>query len=973
MERLTPKFFTSNMALLQQKHPSVWKTLDHLNTEPTGEVVPAANGKPNLIVTTASGETISFHDNCNPEQEVGYFLGRVPEKSTGLAILSGMGLGYTPLAILKNRERLRHLVVFELNPEVFLQAIQYMDLSTLLKDRRLILSVGPNPELDKALAPTNRAAQLEDTHLLTHKASFTYNSEYKSLQPKIFEHVSKTNVNGATNSVFGHDFTKNRFKHFTTMHHHYLLENLRNTFKNVPAIIVAAGPSLDKNIRLLKKVENRAVIISVDSALPSLITHGISPHFLTSIDPQDATYEKISNLAPAAKDISLICSSAVTPKVPKFFPAKDVFWIFSGKSQEKWLSSLLDGKLLTKGAGTVAHLNLIAAIVMGCSPIIFVGQDLAYADNKDHAEHAILKHSQLMQNTINSPDFMWIDGIDGGKVPSNRSFFGMKKYFEQLMTDNPNVYINATEGGVCLEGANSCRLEQALDEFCQTKHDILNQYDNHISTLKNPSSPKIIDGFRSTLVQVEKIQKTIKRCNLLTKTALKNLHKLSSGKIVCQTFSKLPKPLQDNVVKIQKISAKLDMQMDIWRLIEELTMEGLRQTERSRHSVTDLKTTPGKYLEWLRQGIRLINEVNVARNQALNFLKQCINDAENCLTKEQKLLSAPEGNRLLQLAQLHLKYGNLVIAKPYLKEFIQGNADSAAGHFCLGTIHLQQADTIKAEGHFRKACQLDNGYNSRIDSFRHSLGQEYLVYAESYKSIDEATYKWFLFKGFKICSKHQGIISAIMQQADLDCDTIKEHLRDNDFDTVEKLVQVWQKELCTSHQLWECLSPDVLAHLYTYSGDLYKARSNFTEAVNSYEKALLVDKDSPQLLIKAMSCYFATQSYDKGITRLQQAVALDKNFATHWEEIGDRLVDANQFADAIVAYEKCFTSLPEKLHLLKKIGGAYLKSDQPEAAKEALSILRDMTSRQNTAPQSDKAFWETQPSNDMTSKAASLV
>ena len=84
--------------------------------------------------------------------------------------------------------------------------------------------------------------------------------------------------------------------------------------KDTPAFLVSGGPSLDENIHHLSKAQGKGVIIAVDSVLPTLLENGITPDFVTAIDPQDLIFEKFAPVTnqEEAKNISLICMPWVT-------------------------------------------------------------------------------------------------------------------------------------------------------------------------------------------------------------------------------------------------------------------------------------------------------------------------------------------------------------------------------------------------------------------------------------------------------------------------------------------------------------------------------------------------------------------------------------------------------------------------------------------------------------------------------------
>ena len=248
-----PDFLKKNMATLKKKHSHLWEFLTQFPSEPIGEICQAPNGKPNLWALDQNGNRISLHIPDDPEIEVRQFLAAVAENFNGIITLTGMGLGYTPLALIQQRPTVRHLAIFEPNAGVFLQALHALDLTPLLTDPRVILGIGPDQDVGTIMTPAHKALQLESIQNLQHLPSFSLNpDEYKRLHEKIYNHCSSFNIEGSTVTHLGRDFLENRLRHLNSMHHDRLLMELAEKFTGLPVILVAAGPSLDKNVHLLK-------------------------------------------------------------------------------------------------------------------------------------------------------------------------------------------------------------------------------------------------------------------------------------------------------------------------------------------------------------------------------------------------------------------------------------------------------------------------------------------------------------------------------------------------------------------------------------------------------------------------------------------------------------------------------------------------------------------------------------------------
>jgi Tfp pilus assembly protein PilF len=942
-----PDYYESNLDLLKKHHPHVYKTMAESSPEPVGEVFISPKGKPNLRVVNREGKVVKLHDEFNPEDEVFQFLEIVPENSTGFVSLIGMGLGYSVLALIQQRPYLRHLAVFELEPGIFKQALHYMDLSPALSDPRLMLSITPNPEVEKILEPAGRALRLETIHTLKHIPSFSFNNgAYKKISDKLFDYVNDFNLEGGTKLAFGNKFVSNRLKHLSSIHYNYLLESLQGAFSRIPAILVAGGPSLDKNIHLLPTARDRAVIIAVDTVLPALLAHGVPPHFVTSIDYKEETFEKFAHVAPKSKGISLICSSWVSTKVTKIFPAEKVFWIFTRHPIENWINTLMGGKISTGGASSVAQLNLTAAILMGCSPIIFVGQDLSYSGSKSHVEHAVMTNKDHMNKMLKSRnDLLWVKGTNSNKVPTSRGFHSLIKSFEKMMSEHPGHYINATEGGAHLDGTEVLSLKKSLDFYCSETHNILDiinfaTQNSGISKIQN-----LLKDFEMTLKQVKDLRKTIKNADVLSYSVNKEIDRLQNiGKRYC-SFSTLPKPLQEKIKKIDALHKHLDNANKIWQILQDVSYGGIKQSERMLQVISKLKDNPEQYMEWLVKNLNRLDSINRVREEILEMFEEHLSKILRHHKKEKKLLSSIENNKqkkqnLFELARLYFKSGDMVFAKPVLEKLLVTTPTSAEIHFCLGTIAAHQTEYQKAENYFKQAKQLDPAFSNRIKEFLHPLGEQYFVYAERWKNFDMNAAKRLLIKGLRYCEDHAKIQKELKSIAREDLEKIKAASEAGNIKDADSIIKSWHKDIEENKTLSSCLTAEQISKFYQYHGNLLMSEKDAGAATESFKKALTHSPNNPDLHVFITDSLFAKEDFALGLMHLKKAVKLDRNYAILWENIGDNLQKTGQIEDAIAAYEQGFLALPENISLLKKMGDCYRKTGQSEAAQEAYKQLK---------------------------------
>ena len=139
----------------------------------------------------------------------------------------------------------------------------------------------------------------------------------------------------------------------------------------------------------------------------------------------------------------------------------------------------------------------------------------------------------------------------------------------------------------------------------------------------------------------------------------------------------------------------------------------------------------------------------------------------------------------------------------------------------------------------------------------------------------------------------------------------------------------------------ESESPNSSQSVAYFNSRILYANGEPVLSVKELSKDLGVLEGEPKRLAFAARLMLETSQFGKGIELLGKAVALDKNTATLWEELGDSLSSSGNHENAIVAYEQYRNAMPEKIDILRKIGDSYLALGQLEAAKNAYEILLD--------------------------------
>lgn len=949
---LANDFFQNNLALLKRHHPQTWEVVMAYHAEPLGELCLAEDGLPNLLLRKDGGEEILLHDATSPTAELARYYALVPEDAVGVVVFIGMGLGHTPLAMIQSRRQVRHIAIFEPEIGIFVQALHALDLTPLLADQRTLIAVGPDIDVPARLDVAAKALQLENVHILVHTPSFQFHPEaYQSLHHMVFKYGNAMNIGGSTTRIFGRKFVENRLNNLSAVHHQQLLEHLKDTFTGVPAIIVAGGPSLNKNIHLLPQAKGKAVIIAADTVLPALLAHGVTPEFTTSIDMQDITIEKIIGVAADARETSLVCASWVSPLVVKNFPARQAYWSFTAKNMENWLNTLLGGKIFTAGAGTVAHLSFTTAYLLGCSPIVFLGQDLAFTNQQDHAQHTALTSKNELEGFYENNEIEWVAGYGGSTVPTTRAWLSDKHHFERSMASlNDRTYINATEGGVLLDGTEQLALQEVLTRFCGQEIDIASIIDTADKRSPMPSRRRLIDELARMLKVVATIEKEMSRLEVLIPKISREIEKLHEQGGRYHNFDSLPIAIKRQINALDSVNNTLDEERT-WALLDEVTMDGLLTSERLNHEILQLQERPERYLEWLGKSVERFAVINQCRRQVLAPFKQQLQHLHRYLQRENMLLKklakkaddTRDRDTVWELLKIYEENGEYALLEKTITthNLKDDTADTAELAFYLGAIAAHQSQFDLAEHHFSQAAELAPSWSERIADCRHRLGDRYLAFGRQWQVNDRDVARRMLLKGIRLCPLHPSLRETLAGEVELLLIEANAAAAKGSLVDLTARLSFWCQELAGNAGLRQALGQETAALLYRFHGIALIESHDYPSAIKAFAAAITRTPQNPDLYLLYADAAFAVNDFTTGITSLDRAVKIDRSYGKYWEHIGDNLFANGQAEDAVAAYEKCFIVLPEKTTLLKKIGDCYLALDQPEAAREAYRLCQE--------------------------------
>ena len=255
------------------------------------------------------------------------------------------------------------------------------------------------------------------------------------------------------------------------------VEVLAGRGKGYPAILVAAGPSLARNIDQLAELRGRAVIIAVQTVFKTLLARDLPPHFVTSLDFHELSAQFFRGIEDVRETI-LVAEPKATWHVLDAFDGR------AHVLHNDWYDDLMRAAAPPRGrlraGSTVAHLSLYLAEHLGCDPIILIGQDLSFSEGLYYP--AGMPIEQIWRPELNRfctvemkqwervarmrPTLRVVKDVHGRDTYTDEQMFSYAEQFQSDFAASPARIVHATEGGRRLQGAEVMTLREAAERYC---------------------------------------------------------------------------------------------------------------------------------------------------------------------------------------------------------------------------------------------------------------------------------------------------------------------------------------------------------------------------------------------------------------------------------------------------------------------------------------------------------------------------
>lgn len=388
-----------------------------------------------------------------------------------LAVFLGFGLSKEYNIFISEYAKKRKtelLLVIEESLELFRLCLETLDLTKFLGNPRIKLIVGEEP--NKAYPEIHQWILDQKGYYFSKALSFIYWEGYIAQSPEYYRKMTALVRDAMKNAVlkFGdsaEDSIIGERHMFRNLEH--IIKNpginmLYNKFKNKPAVVISTGPSLNKNKHLLKSIEGKAMFFCPEASLRILSEMGIKPHFVTSLERDEFTTPLVSGYPEGyLEDVYLTAPPVIVKETYDAYRGPKVM-VYRTFDHFKWLEldkGMLDIKL---SAGNMAFK---IAEALGCSPIILIGQDLAFSrEGKTHAKGMELGEDQS-GTASDYKQVRYVKANYGEDIRTTEIWYQFLRGYEMDLKKYSGICINATEGGAYVEGTEVMTFQEAIDTY----------------------------------------------------------------------------------------------------------------------------------------------------------------------------------------------------------------------------------------------------------------------------------------------------------------------------------------------------------------------------------------------------------------------------------------------------------------------------------------------------------------------------
>ncbi|EOW3511047.1 motility associated factor glycosyltransferase family protein, partial [Campylobacter coli] len=477
----------------------------------------------------------------------------------------GFGNGILFKALLQNKNH-QHIVVFEKDIEIIWIMFHILDFSSELQSARLMvlntnkLEIQDYNELCSS-KPFFQFSRIYFLELMSHYYE-RFHEDILGLNKKLAENFKNSIVSHGNDPLDALQGIEQFVYNLPQMITHPSYKELLSKRKGVSdtAIIVSTGPSLTKQLPLLKKYASKATIFCADSSYPILAKHGIKPDYVCMLERTEITAEFFNHdFGEFDKDIVFVCAGVVHPKAIEYLKDRNRKYLIIPRYLYFPIYIKLKYFDFLYNTPSVAHMSYFLSVLLNHKNIIFIGQDLAYAENGN-------SHPDDYQNSANYESQMYehiLTEAYGGKkeIKTHEFWIFFKQILEAMIIKYHITTYNCTEGGARIEGT----IEKPFLWACE------NLLDKDLNKPFEKLEPLSLNKQNEFLLKAYyKVYQSIKHCRDFSKILSNDFEKIQN---IYLNLNKKENDLNLAIRKIDEFKNKLEnikQMQDLYEILQPL-------------------------------------------------------------------------------------------------------------------------------------------------------------------------------------------------------------------------------------------------------------------------------------------------------------------------------------------------------------------------------------------------------------------
>ncbi|EAI5304580.1 motility associated factor glycosyltransferase family protein [Campylobacter coli] len=481
----------------------------------------------------------------------------------------GFGNGVLFKALLQNKNH-QHIVVFEKDIEIIWIMFHILDFSSELQSARLMILENDKLQTQDynelcSSKPFFQFSRIYFLELMSHYYE-RFHEDVLELNKKLVQYFKDSIISHGNDPLDALQGIEQFVYNLPQMITHPSYKELLSKRKGISdtAIIVSTGPSLTKQLPLLKKYASKATIFCADSSYPILAKHGIKPDYVCMLERTEITAEFFNHdFGEFDKDIVFICAGVVHPKAIEYLKGGNRKYLI----MPRYLYFPIYIKLnkyfyFLYNTPSVAHMSYFLSALLNHKNIILIGQDLAYAKNGN-------SHPDDYQNSANYESQMYehiLTKAYGGKeeVKTHEAWIFFKQILETMIIKYSITTYNCTEGGARIEGT----IEKPFLWACE------NLLDKDLNKPFEKLEPLSLNKQNEFLLKAYyKVCKSIEHCRDFSKILSNDFEKIQS---VYLSLNEKEEDINLAIEKIDEFKNKLEdikQMQDLYEILSPLLIQ----------------------------------------------------------------------------------------------------------------------------------------------------------------------------------------------------------------------------------------------------------------------------------------------------------------------------------------------------------------------------------------------------------------